>query len=541
MLADDHPIVEQGNRFSSDQMLIFDERSPSTRRIPVSESLTSKTLRGLKWSYVGTVTNSVLQIGFTSIMARLLEPGAFGLIAMAGVILRFGSHFAQMGVGSALIQKKEVTDEDVRAAFTSAVFLGILFCVLMWLCAPLAIYIFDSEKIIPVIRVMAVSFLITGLSTTALSLLRRNLAFRSLAVTEIISYVLGYGVIGIFLAYSGFGVWSLVVGALSHSALMAILCYAFCQHRVSFIYRWQYYKPLYSFGGRVSIIRFFEFVGSSLDTLSIGHFIGASSLGIYNRAFMLVNLPAQYLTSSFSRVLFPSFSLVQEELPRLKKAYLSTIMIFSAILLPTCLGIVAASREIVLLLLGQKWIAAIPILQILAIATPFNLLSHFGGIVCEATATLNIKLSMQITYVVILGALFCLVSPYGIVGFGIALVIGEIVRYTAYVFIVKRICNITPMEFVRSHLPSLISSLIVGASVYFVASVLRGLNLSIFWVFVVEFVVGLGLMIIILFFGPHQILRREIQERFLKSAIIARSNSGAGKLLYWFFNGLPTT
>ena len=145
----------------------------------MTDNLTSKTLHGLKWSYLSTIVNSVLQIGFTAIMARLLEPAAFGLIAMAGVILRFGSYFAQMGVGSALIQKKEISDEDVRAAFTSALFLGILFCVLVWLCAPFAIYIFDNEKVIPIVRVMALSFVITGLSTTALSLLRRNMKFRS--------------------------------------------------------------------------------------------------------------------------------------------------------------------------------------------------------------------------------------------------------------------------------------------------------------------------------------------------------------------------
>ena len=169
----------------------------------MTDNLTSKTLHGLKWSYIGTIVNSVLQIGFTAIMARLLEPAAFGLIAMAGVILRFGSYFAQMGVGSALIQKKEVSEEDIRAAFTSAIFLGILFLVLVWFCAPLAIHIFDNEKVITIIRVMALSFVITGLTTTAMSLLRRNLEFRSIAITEIISYVLGYSVIGVSLAYNG--------------------------------------------------------------------------------------------------------------------------------------------------------------------------------------------------------------------------------------------------------------------------------------------------------------------------------------------------
>ena len=504
----------------------------------MTDNLLSKTLHGLKWSYFSTIVNSVLQIGFTAVMARLLEPAAFGLIAMAGVILRFGSYFAQMGIGSALIQKKEVYDEDIRAAFTSALFLGVLFCMLVWFCAPLAIYIFDNEKVIPIIRVMALSFVITGLTTTATSLLRRNLEFRSLAITEIMSYVLGYGVIGVTLAYNGFGVWSLVIGALSQGALLAILSYLFCRHKLAFIYSWKYYKPLYSFGGFVSVISFFEFVGSKIDTLAIGHFIGAAPLGIYNRAFMLVNFPMYYLTTSFSRVLFPSFSRIQKEIEQLKRAYLSIIMLFSAILLPACFGITASSQEIVLLVLGEKWIAAIPVLRILAIAAYFNFLSHLGGIVCEATATLNIKLLMQIIYVIILSILLYLIRGLGIREFAMALVFGEFIRFLAYLFIVKQVCNIKPMEYVHAYLPSIVSSLVIGVSIYFVATILRGFNVHVFLLFAVELITGVGLLIVIFFYGPQKTLREEIRDRFDKSGIKIKKDTVTDRLLCWFYKAL---
>lgn len=504
----------------------------------MSYNLTTKTLHGLKWSYLSTVTTSILQIGFTAIMARLLDPTAFGLIAMAGVILRFGSYFAQMGVGSALIQRKDISDEEIRAAFTSSICLGMLFFFLVWFLAPLAIYIFNNQKLIPIIRVMALSFVITGLSTTALSLLRRDLEFRSLAITEILSYVLGYGMIGITMAYNGFGVWSLVAGALSQSALLAIFSYLFSRHTLSFIYRWQYYKPLYSFGGRVSVISFFEFLGSNLDTLAIGNFIGATSLGIYNRAFMLVNLPAQYLTSSFSRVLFPSFSRIQKEIERLKKAYLSTIMVFSAILLPTCVGIAVASQEIVLLILGEKWIAAIPVLQILAIAASFSLLSHFGGIFCEATATLNIKLLIQIIYVIILGVLFFMMKDFGISEFAMALAIAEFIRFIAYLFIVKQICGITGAEYVQAYSPSIISALIIGISIYSVAALLRGFHFPLLLLFTVEFIAGLGLVIMMFLYGPQERLRVIIREVLYDSGSITGDNKQHNRFLNWFYKTL---
>jgi lipopolysaccharide exporter len=504
----------------------------------MSYNLTSKTLHGLKWSYISIITRSILQIGFTAIMARLLDPVAFGLIAMAGVILQFGSYFAKMGVGPALIQKKEIYDEDIRAAFTSGVLMGILFFVLVWVLAPLAIHIFDNERVIRIIRVMALSFIITGLNTTALNLLRRHLEFRSLAFTEILSYVLGYGLVGIILAYNGFGVWSLVAGALSQSALLAILSYHFSRHTISFIYRWKYYKPLYSFGVRISVISFFEFLGSHLDTLAIGHFIGAISLGIYNRAFILVNLPAQYLTTSFSRVLFPSFSRVQKEIERLKKAYLSTIMVFSAILFPTCVGIAIVSQEIVLLVLGEKWIAAIPVLQILAIATSFNLISHFGGVICDATATLNIKLLMQMIYVIILSSLFFMMKDFGIREFAMALAIAEFIRFIAYLFIVKRICGITGAEYAQAYSSSIISTLTIGISIYSVAAFLRGFHFPLLLLFTVEFIAGLGLLITMFLYGPQEGLRVRIREVLYDSRSITGDNKRNNRFLSWFYKTL---
>jgi O-antigen/teichoic acid export membrane protein len=437
-----------------------------------------------------------------------------------------------------LIQKKEISDEDVRASFTSAFFLGMLFTTLVCLCAPLATYIFDNEKIVPIIRIMALSFFLSGLSTTAISLLRRNFAFGALAVTEIFSYVVGYGIIGVLLAYNGFGVWSLVVGTLSQSAFLAFLAYIFCQHRLSFIYSWKYYKPLYSFGGRISVISFFEFIGSNLDMLTIGHFLGAASLGIYNRASMLVNLPAQYITSSFSIVLFPSFSKVQKEIERLKKAYLSTIMVFSAILFPTCLGMASASREIVLVILGEKWITAIPVLQLLSIAVPFNLLSHFGGILCEATATLNIKLFLQVVYLIILGALFYLLRGYSILGFASALVIGEFCRFVAYIFITRKICKITPIEYIQTYLPAIILSLIIGPLIYIMATFLREYNISITVVFIVEMMLGLIFMVILFFSSPQRILRLEVRERLNNSGIISDRNIRTYKMIYWLSKAL---
>ena len=195
----------------------------------MSENLTYKTVHGIKWNYFSTLITSVLQIGYTAVMARLLEPAAFGLVAMAGLVLRFGSYFAQMGIERALIQKKEVNEEDIRASFTISLSLGIIFFMLTWFLSPLALYVFNNEKVIIIVKVMALSFFITALSTTSSGLLKRDLNFRSIAVIEVTSYILGYLCIGITMAFLGYGVWSLVFAALKPGIFQCSYCIYLCQ------------------------------------------------------------------------------------------------------------------------------------------------------------------------------------------------------------------------------------------------------------------------------------------------------------------------
>ena len=233
----------------------------------MEENLTYKTVHGIKWNYISTLITSVLQIGYTAAMARLLEPAAFGLVAMAGLVLRFSSYFAQMGIERAIIQKKEINEEDVRSSFTLSVLLGIFFCLLLWILAPLALYIFNNDNVVIIVKVMALSFFFTGFSITSLGLLKRDLNFRSIAIIEIISFILGYLCIGITMAIMDFGVWSLVYAALSQAFFAAVIAYYFARHNLRFTFRIKHYKPLFSFGSKVTIISFFEFIGGSLDTL----------------------------------------------------------------------------------------------------------------------------------------------------------------------------------------------------------------------------------------------------------------------------------
>ncbi len=481
----------------------------------MSADLTSKTIHGLKWSYASTITNAVMQIGYTAVMARLLEPKTFGLVAMAGVVLKFGSYFAQMGMGQALIQKKELSNDDIRAAFTSSIIMSGLFLMLTWLLAPYAVLIFDHPEVIPIIKVMAVSFVLTGISTTSLALIRRNLKFKSLAVIEIVSYIISYAGVGILFAILGYGVWSLVFASLSQALLSGLFSYFVIRHNLLPLFSWKKYKPLFFFGSRVSVISFFEFLGTNLDTLFIGRMLGAGKLGLYNRAFMVVNLPMQYLTFSISRVLFPSLSRIQNDKEKLRKIYLNSISVIGFLLFSVCFGISVAAEQIVIVILGEKWIAAVPVLQILALATPLNFISHFDGIMCDATANLNKKLVLQISYVIVLTGLFYFLGDFGLIGFAAGLVLTSLLRNVGYFFITKRALGFNSKELFNSLYPSIVSALFITLIIYTNLILMQTFISSHLILLIGSVIIGFLSVVIFLFVKFNFRIREFLEEKLL--------------------------
>ncbi len=180
--------------------------------------------------------------------------------------------------------------------------------------------------------------MIGGLRTTTEGLLQRRFAFRTVALTQIGSYVFGYALVGVTMALLGFGAWSLVVASLCAGALAAAAFTLLCRHEIGLGLDWHSFKTIYSFGGRVSLIAFGQAIASTLDTVWSGHSLGAAATGVYTRATNLANAPLNTLLVSVTRVLLPGYSRLQHDRGRLGSVYIVTITIVAAIGMPTRLG-----------------------------------------------------------------------------------------------------------------------------------------------------------------------------------------------------------
>jgi lipopolysaccharide exporter len=431
-----------------------------------SDSLTAQTLRGTKWTYLSTFVNIGLQLVISAVLARLLAPSSFGLIAMAWLVLRFGQYFAQMGVGQALVQRKEVSKANIAAGFWASVAIGLAFSAAAWLAAPLASRAFAAPQLGPVLSVMGLSFFLTGTSTTAFALLRRRMRFRGIAIADISAYVVGYGGVGVAMAAAGLGVWSLVGASLAQTLVASIAYNALARPRVVPVFTWQPYRELLGFGSMVSVISFLEFIDANLDTITVGRMAGSSALGYYSRALSLTSLPMQYLSTSLSRVLFPSFSRIHAESERIRRAYLSIITVFAGVGLPIAFGMSGAASDIVAVLLGPHWAPSVPVMRLTAIGSAAAMLSHFAGVTLEASARLKEKLIVRACQLVWFATLLLGLGRFGLTGYALAFGLSELSLHLALTWRLAVDFAMPRREVTAAYTPGLIGGAVSCVTLY---------------------------------------------------------------------------
>jgi lipopolysaccharide exporter len=412
-----------------------------------------------------------------------------------------------MGVGPALIQSPTVSGRRASTAFTMSVVLSTTVALAFVAIAGLARNLLDDPSVVPVVRVMAVGMVIGGLGTTAESLLRRELRFRRLAGIQLLSFTIGYLLVGLTSAVLGAGVWSLVAAHLSQTALSSILFVTARPHPIRGGWSRGEAVQLVSFGGRVSIISFTEFLGTSLDTLVIGRVAGGAPLGQYNRAYLLVNLPLERLMQGVQSVLFPAFSQIQQERERLARVYRSALGVAAAGLIPTATGMAVAAAPLVRVVLGDQWTLAGEVLPFLAFSAVGGLLALLGAIICEATADLNRKLALQSSHVVVLLVLL-LAAGSDLRTLAAAVAAAQLVRIVGYFALMRRTLGTTLPE----HLRILAPAVATGAVIAVAGTVLNTLLADVDPLLLLSAHVAISALILLASFrgGPLSGVRRDL-------------------------------
>jgi O-antigen/teichoic acid export membrane protein len=370
---------------------------------------------GIKWTSVSTFGRRILALLANIVLARLLTPADFGLVAMAAVLLGFIDIFKDLGTGAALIQRKQVSEGLFSSIFWFNVGFGVLATALTIACAPLVADFYKEPRVTPILIGMSISFFLSALTIVHNGLMQRHMKFITLAKIEVASAVISY-VVGIGAALLGHGVWSLVYQVVTNSAVFLILIWYASEWRPRFMFVWSEVRSVMNYSLNLAGFNVFYYFAQNVDNFLIGRYLGTEALGLYDLAYRLMTFPMQAISSVFGKVMLPFYAKAQEDLPRFRQAFIRSAQAISFVTFPLMLGLLATREPFVLTVFGDQWTPVITLLALFApLAAIRSVITTTGSIfMAMGRADLQLRWGIFTNLFIIAGLVIGL--QWGIVG-----------------------------------------------------------------------------------------------------------------------------
>lgn len=423
----------------------------------MSGPLTRKAAHGVTWYGLAQVLNKGSRFISTIVLARLLFPEDFGIVAMAAIFAELVLHAGDIGFSVAIIQRKNTTDSHLSTAFWSGLALGIIFCVVTVAISPFVADFFGNEQVGPILSVYSIVFVIAPLRSVHGALLNKRLQFFTFSVAEVGAGI-AYMVAAISLAFAGFGVWSLVLGNIASELALAILRWILCRWHPSFTFSLNSLKDLWQFGSNLTLSRVIVFLIDRLDYLIIGRFLTTAALGFYSMGTRVVNMPRSWLSMTMLSVAFPTFSTIQDENERLRRGFVRTINYLSLIILPLFVVLAIVAPEFVTVVLGQKWTETILPLQILCVMATCASIGAATTPLIRSKGRPDIEMKLNLLKLVLLAPCLLIAVRFGTVGVAMGLSAVAFILWPIQQILANRLIGLSMMKYLTALRPAVFGS-----------------------------------------------------------------------------------
>jgi O-antigen/teichoic acid export membrane protein len=436
-----------------------------TTSTPAASALRQKVVGGLGWKLLSQIIAQGSRTIVGILLAHLLTPQEFGLAAMALVFTSLAYIFTDLSLGSALIQRPNLTEADRSTVFWTTLATGAVMTLVGVALAPLAGAFFSMPSVTPLFAVASLSTFLSALGGTQMALLTREMNFRSLEIREIASTLFGTAV-GITMAISGFGAWTIIGQTLCTAAASAFLVWRLSTWRPKWIYSRESLRTLGSFGVKTLLSKILGYIIWNTDNLLIGRYLGSFALGVYTIAYNLMVLPAARVAIPVQTVFYAAFARLQDEPIRLGRAWLRGTQLITAINVPAFLGLAVIAPDFVPVVLGPRWDSAVPVLQWLCLAGAAHSFQTLDWSVIQAVGRPGRVLRFMTFSAVITVLAFVLGLQWGIVGVAAFFAMSRTISMVVFTWTTCRTIAMPVMEFVRSTGWVAALSLPMGVAVY---------------------------------------------------------------------------
>jgi PST family polysaccharide transporter len=443
-----------------------------------TSSMTHQTLSGMFWLLSGSGVQAILRMAVMIVMARLLMPADFGLVAGALVLIDFIEVFSDLGIGLVIVQRHELEERHIRTGFTVSALLGLTLGAAIWIAAPWAAQLLRMEGLTTILRVMALVFPIDSLALVPAALLQRNLQFRTLARISVAGYVLGYGLVGVSMAVAGFGVWALVAAYLTQTIFVSAASLLAKPHPKRLCLDWPTLKEMTYMGAGFSVAQVFNYIALKGDNAVVGRWLGVSALGVYTRAYGLMTMSVTLFGTAFDRVMFASLAKLQHEKSRTALAFRRSAGLMALLVLPMSAVMFFTAPELIQVLLGPKWREVVVPFQILALGMIFRTGYKVSASVARATGAVYHSAWRQGVYALMVIAGGLIGQRWGVPGVALG-VLGALFAF--FMLMAQLSIGLTSIrwrDYLAAHVPAISLALVVGAESWASLTITRGMLLS---------------------------------------------------------------
>ena len=349
----------------------------------MAQSVRKELTYGVFWNFLEKVLMEGAQFIISIILARILLPSDYGLIGMLAIFIAVSNVFIDGGFAKALIQKKDCQDVDYSTAFVSNIVLSFLIYAVLFVCAPLIARFYREPSLINITRVLSLNFVLGSFNIVQRARLMAKVDFKSLAQIKVVSVIFG-GIVGILMAYLGYGVWSLVGQTLSSTVVMLFLFPFYSKWKPSLQFSQSSFKELFGFGWKLMVTGVYAVIVNNISTICIGRAYNSSKLGFYTRASQFSSLIAFTVNDVLGTVTFPVLSHLQDEREHMVSVYKKSLFYTALIIFPVMILCTILARPIILILLTEKWLPCVVLMQWLFLARMFTPLSSINMNVLNA-------------------------------------------------------------------------------------------------------------------------------------------------------------
>ena len=431
----------------------------------MKQDIKLKVLSSLFWKLMESGGNQGIQFIVQIVLARLLLPEDYGLIALITIFITIANVFVQSGFNTALIQKKDANEVDFSSVFYLSLFVSGLLYVILFFTAPFIASFYGEPLLISVIRVLSITLFFGAVNSIQNAVIARKMQFKNFFFSSLGATVIS-GVIGIVMAYKGFGVWALVAQQIANKLSITIILWFTVKWRPRLFFSFERVKGLFSYGSKLLVSSLIDTLYNNLRSLFIGKLYNPSTLGFYNRGQQFPSIIVTNINGSIQSVMLPALSSQQDNVQRVKDMVRRSIVTSSFLIFPMMVGLAVVAEPLITIILTEKWLPAVPFLQIYCFSYALWPIHTANLQAINALGRSDIFLKLEIIKKIFGLAILGVSIEYGVYAIAMGEIISGLVSTFINAYPNKKLLNYSFKEQWLDIMPSLMLSLVMGIAVY---------------------------------------------------------------------------